>query len=153
MKRALTSIVGLMLMLVALGVSAQAQDLRQLDEFAGTNCEDEMAHLDNFAIQLQQAPTMKGVIIFYGGRVRGRLPKRGEAAARAARLKPYLVDRRGIPAERVTVINGGYAKEWHVELWIIPAEMTPPDPRPTVTAKEMRFRKGKVSPRDYRCRI
>src|ERR1044072_9722543 len=92
MKRALTSIVGLMLMLVALGVSAQAQDLRQLDEFAGTNCEDEMAHLDNFAIQLQQAPTMKGVIIFYGGGVRGRLPKRGEAAARAGRSQPLLGD-------------------------------------------------------------
>jgi hypothetical protein len=68
-------------------------------------------------------------------------------------LKPFLVDRRGIPAERVTVINGGYAKEWHIELWIITAEMTPPDPRPTVPAKKMRFRKGKVQPRDYRCRV
>ncbi|HXI25780.1 MAG TPA: hypothetical protein VNG71_18125, partial [Pyrinomonadaceae bacterium] len=83
--------------------------------------------MDNFAIQLQNEPQSKGVIIFYGGQTfRGRLPKRGEAEARAARLKPYLVQRRGIPAEQIVVINGGYAKEWRASLWIIPPGLSMP---------------------------
>ena len=41
---------------------------RKFDEFGDINCEDEMARLDNFAIQLQNEPCTKGVIIFYGGR-------------------------------------------------------------------------------------
>ena len=112
-------------LVLAFSLTGSASDkLRQFDEFGDINCEDEMARLDNFAIQLQNEPNTKGVMIFYGGRrFRGRLPKRGEAAARAARLKPYLVERRGIPSERVIVIDGGYAEEWHVELWVIPAEV------------------------------
>ena len=67
---------------------------RKFDEFGDINCEDEMARLDNFAIQLQQEPSWRGYIIFYGGRrFRGRLPRVGEAAARAGRMKPYLVNR------------------------------------------------------------
>lgn len=63
------------------------------DSFGDINCEDEMARLDNFAVALQNDPSSKGLIVFYGGRrFRGRLPKRGEAEARAARLKPYLVE-------------------------------------------------------------
>src|SRR5882672_1687920 len=93
--------------------SAPATPISKFDEFGDIRCEDEYARLDNFAIQLQHEPQAKGVIIFYGGKTfRGRLPKRGEAEARAARLKPYLVRRRGIPASQVIVINGGYEEEW-----------------------------------------
>src|SRR5437764_13577164 len=94
--------------------------IRDFDEFGDLKCEDEYARLDNFAIQLQHEPQAKGVIIFYGGRIfRGKLPRRGDATARAARLKPYLVQRRGIK-NQVVVIDGGYAEEWHVELWVVP---------------------------------
>ena len=131
-----------------------ATSSRKFDDFGDVNCEDEMARLDNFAIQLQNEPTMKGVMIFYGGRrFRGRLPKRGEAAARAARLKPYLVERRGISSERVSVIDGGYAEVFHVELWIIPPGATTPSPNPTVPAKEIKFGKGKATARQFRCQI
>src|SRR6266478_4487435 len=101
--------------------SAPMSPIRKFDEFGDIKCEDEYARLDNFAIQLQHEPQAKGVIIFYGGKTfRGKLPKRGEAEARAARLKPYLVRRRGIPTNRVIVINGGYAEEWSAQLWIVP---------------------------------
>jgi hypothetical protein len=128
--------------------------IRKLDEFGDLNCEDEMARLDNFAIHLQNDPSAKGLMIFYGGqRFRGRLPKRGEAAARATRLKPYLVQRRGIPSDQVIVIDGGYAKKWLVELWIIPAGVGLVTPNPTVPANQIKFRKGKAHPRDFRCQI
>lgn len=133
---------------------AAADKMRQFDEFGDINCEDEMARLDNFAVQLQNEPNAKGVMIFYGGRrFRKRLPKQGEAAARAARIKPYLVERRGIPSERVMVIDGGYREEFQVELWVIPADVTPPSPTPTVPAKDIKFQKGKATPRQVKCGI
>gem|GEM_PF-1408510 len=124
------------------------------DRFEDINCEDEMARLDSLTVALQQHPHDRVVIIFYGGRAfRGRLPKRGEAEARAARLKPYLVTRRGIESSRVDVVNGGYQHVWNAELWIVPPGTSAPSPFPTVKADQMKFRKGKAHPRDYRCRI
>jgi hypothetical protein len=134
--------------------SASPAPTRPFDEFGDINCEDEMARLDNFAIQLQNDPSSKGLIVFYGGRrFRGRLPKQGEAEARAARLKPYLVGRRGIPKDQVMVVGWGYTEEWHVQLWIVPRGATIPDRKPTIPAKEIKFRKGKARARDFRCQI
>jgi hypothetical protein len=134
--------------------SAFPPPTRPFDEFGDIKCEDEMARLDNFAISLQNWPGAKGLIVFYGGqRFRGRLPRRGEAAARASRLKPYLVQRRGIPMEQLMVVDWGYTKEWHVQLWIVPPGATIPDREPTITIQQIRFRKGKANPRDFRCRV
>jgi hypothetical protein len=134
--------------------SASQAPISKFDEYGDTNCEDEMAHLDNFAVTLQNGPANKGVIIFYGGRrFRGRLPKRGEAAARAARIQPYLVQRRGIPTDQVVIINGGYREKWQVELWVVPPGASMPAPRPTIPVEKIKFRKGKANPRDYQCGI
>ena len=134
--------------------SASTNPTQKIDEFGDTGCEDEMARLDNFAVSLLGDPARKGVIIFYGGRrSRGQRPKRGEAAARVARLKPYLVGRRGVPADRVTVMNGGYMSKYRVELWIILPGAGLPVPHPTIPAAQIKFRKGRVNPRDYRCRV
>jgi hypothetical protein len=127
---------------------------RKFDEFGDLKCEDEMARLDNFAIQLLHAPRAKGVIIFFGGKTfRGELPKRGEAEARAARLKPYLVRRRGIPKSQIIVINGGYAEEWLAQFWVVPPGARMPSPDSTIQIKGVRFRKGRVNPRSFRCRV
>ena len=144
-----------MVIVVVFGLTGFASSpIRKFDEFGDINCEDEMARLDNFAIHLQNDPSTKGLMIFYGGqRFRGRLPKRGEAAARAARLKPYLVQRRGVPSDQVIVVDGGYAKEWHVEVWIIPAGASLVTPNPIVPANQIKFRKGKARARDFRCQI
>jgi hypothetical protein len=152
------NLIGLAVVIVLLApavfVKGSASEVRKFDEFGDTNCEDEMARLDNFAVSLLGDPASKGLIIFYGGqRFRGRRPKRGEAAARVARLKPYLVGRRGVPADQVTVIDGGYISEYRVELWITPPGASLPAPHPTIPAAQIKFRKGKVNPRDYRCRI
>ena len=143
--------------ILALGVTGSTRPIgptRLFDEFGDIKCEDEMARLDNFAVQLQNDPSSKGLIVFYGGRrFGGQLPKRGEAEARAARLKPYLVERRGIPTDQVMVVGWGYTEEWRVQLWIIPRGASIPDRQTTIPFKEIKFRKGKVNPRDYRCEI
>lgn len=123
------------------------------DDFGDVNCESEMARLDNFAVQLQNEPKSRGVIMFYAGKsARGQWPKRGEAEARIARIKPYLVDRRGVPADQVIVINAGYDTHFHVQLWIVPAGASLPT-RDSPAPKEIRFRKGKPNPRDFRCHV
>ncbi len=134
--------------------SSPTTPIQKFDEFGDIKCEDEMARLDNFALQLQNEPQARGVIIFFGGiTFRGKLPKRGEAEARTARLKPYLVGRRGIPSAQVIVINGGYAKEWLAQLWVVPPGASMPSPDEAARHTKVRFRKGKANPRDYRCRI
>jgi len=147
----------LSLLLVLIGsqtavTSSADQPYTKFDEFGDVNCEDEMARLDNFAIHLLANSQAKGAIIYYGGKTfRGRLPRSRESTARAARLKPYLVMRRGVPADRVIVINGGYAEEWHAELWVVVSSM--PTPNPNNQVKAIKFRKGKAHPRDFRCQI
>jgi hypothetical protein len=113
-----------------------------------------MARLDNLAVTLQNSPNDMAAIIFYGGqRFRGRLPKRGEAAVRAARLKTYLVSRRGIPAERIQLIDGGFMKEWYAQIWLVPPGAEFPKPDPVIPIEKMKFRNGKANPRDFRCQI
>ena len=143
------------------GVTSQAQTssgAREFDKFGSICCEDEKARLDNFAVHLQNEPEAQGYIIFYEGRRysschsrRARIPRRGEAGARAARMKPYLTDARGLDAKRVIIINGGYREEWTAELWIMPKGAEPPKPTPTLEAKDIKFRRGKIAKREYEC--
>lgn len=124
------------------------------DSFGDLNCESEMARLDNLAVTLQNSPNDIAAIIFYGGqRFRGRLPKRGEAGIRAARLKTYLVNRRGIPAKRIELIDGGFTREWYAQIWIVPPGAEMPKPDPMIPIQQIKFRKGKARARDFRCNI
>ena len=128
--------------------------LQKFDDFGDIKCEDEMARLDNVAIQMQNEPNTKAVLVFFGGKTfRGKPPRDGEAAARAARLKPYLVNRRGIAFNRVMVFDGGYADNWHVEVWLVPLDFWFPPPTPKVPDGGIRFRKGTASPREFRCGV
>jgi hypothetical protein len=68
-------------------------------------------------------------------------------------MKPYLVQRRGVPARQVIVTDGGYDEDWHVVLWIVPPGASLPTPEPSIPAEKIKFRKGKASPREYRCEI
>lgn len=106
------------------------------DEFPGINCEDEMAHLDNYAIELQNDPKLYAYVVVYAGRV----SRINEAIARAKRIRLYLVNNRRIKAGRVVLIDGGYRGELEVELWVLPREAKPPIPTPTLTRREVRVR-------------
>jgi hypothetical protein len=140
---------------------SQTSDVaKQIDKFGNVCCEDELARLDNFAVQLQNEPDAQGYIIFYEGRrygycykYRPRIPRRGEAKARVARIKPYLVETRGFDANRIVVINGGYREEWTAELWIVPKGANPPKPTPTLTEKDIKFRRGKIPKGEYGCML
>ncbi len=126
----------------------------KFDEYGDICDEDEMARLDNFATQLQRNPELQAYIIFYGGRCysscgydyprhRPRRPLKGEAEARAARIKPYLVNTRGLDSESIFVISGGHRESWTAELWIVPKGEKPPPPTPTIQPQDVKYRKGR----------
>ena len=98
---------------------------RKFDEYYDIARNDEKARLDNYAIQLQSEPGSQGYIIVYPS----RRARQSEAQARATRISDYLVNSRGIDANRFTITMGAAREDWLVELWIVPAGATPPTPQ------------------------
>lgn len=121
-------------------VTAADQRSRKIDELHGLDWEGAMARLDNFALELNNIPNSIGVIIVYGGQ-RGR---RGEAQAWGKCLTDYIVSRRGINADRIVLVNGGYRESIIVEIWQSVSKEFIPKPAPTVDPKNVKFRKGKI---------
>jgi hypothetical protein len=105
------------------------------DNYGPIPREDEWARLDNFANALWEAPPMRGVLVIYGGR-RGRA---GEAQARGARAKNYLVRVRKIEPWRITVFDGGHREEPTTELGLfaIGGVLITPAATPTVSPDEL----------------
>jgi hypothetical protein len=108
-----------------------------LDEFGNINEEDELARLDHLAIILQEDPRFQVHIVFYGG----RFSQPNEALRRAERAKDYLVKSRGLEADRVLPINGGYRDEVSGEFWLSLRGTEAPANRPTIDPRFVKPRK------------
>ncbi|MDQ3817120.1 MAG: hypothetical protein M3362_05450 [Acidobacteriota bacterium] len=144
----------LSIILLSAGVSSAQinprDTLHPLDTFDDVNCEDEMAHLDNFAVDIQSNPGSVGYVIVYGG----RYGRRGEAMARASRIKDYLVKSRGLDSNRVMAIDGGYREHLAVDLWVLARGIRVPPLTPTVQPKDVKFKRGRIKRSEYRrCEI
>lgn len=127
MRLALYSFLFLFLTSAALqSASAQTENTgaRKFDEFGDLMSSDIMARADNYAIELQNQPTIRGFIIIY--RTRRDLP--GLNHSLAMRIKDYLVNQRGIDNDRVVNVDGGIAENLVQELWLVPPG-TAPTPR------------------------
>jgi len=130
----------------------------KVDEYGQISDEDEMARLDFFSIELKN-PDLVAYVVYYGGRCtpscefdyprcRPHYPRRGEAEKRVARIKPYLINTRGIDEDRIFVVNGGFRESWTAELWLVPKGAPPPPLTPTTNAKDIQYRTGKVTERE-----
>jgi hypothetical protein len=131
--------------------SFAANYTRKFDEYGAINCEDEMARLDNYAIELQNVPTARAVVIVYGGR---RGTRRDEVRARMAYAKYYLTAFRAIDRGRILVFNGGFRESLTTELYVVPAGADAGHsiaPTPTVRPKEVRYKRGRVGSRIRAC--
>jgi hypothetical protein len=104
------------------------------DSYGNIPWEDEEARLDNFAISLQNELQAKGYIMVYVGK--DDLP--GITTRLLERPPNYLVNLRGIDAERLTIINGGYREQRAIELWIVPADALPPAPSNTIEVSRLK---------------
>jgi hypothetical protein len=118
--------------------SALADDARKFDEYGNLPFSDEIARLDNLAIQLQHEPGMIAWYVVYSG----RKICVGEARLRALRAKKYLVQKRGIKADRIRWMDGGYREDLGVDLWVWPRSMGAPTTYPTVDKSEIQIIKN-----------
>ena len=100
------SILATILCLLALS-SAQGQHPSRFDEYGRLPIVDEKARLDNLAIHLQNEPDYVAWLVVYAG----QKTCIGDARKRAVRSRDHLVIRRGIRANRVMWIDGGYREE------------------------------------------
>ena len=100
----------------------------KVDEFGDIRMGDTKARLDNLAIALQNDPTLQVHVVVYGG----RSGPRDQALRRAAVIKGYLLNERGLEPERVITIDGGYRDELSGELWLSPRGTGAPPTRPTI---------------------
>jgi len=101
---------------------AQTNSAIKLDEYGALTTDDEASHLDLFAERLSKEPKLKGQIVAYSG---PRL-ERGYYLRRIYGINNYLINMRGIAADRLTVVDGGYAQEFSTALWLIPDGATSP---------------------------
>ncbi|HYG81792.1 MAG TPA: hypothetical protein VD861_15450 [Pyrinomonadaceae bacterium] len=98
-----------------------------LDRYRSLKFSDEKARLDNFAIAIQQEPTLRGYILVYAGE-----GDRPELRRRAKRIRSYLTNRRGVDAGRFFFVYSGDRKYGpgggYTELWVMPHEVKFPFP-------------------------
>jgi len=106
-------------------VAAMPISITAFDQYGAISWNDEMARLDNFAIQLQNQQNSIGLMV---GVDADGCP--GEAKARAVRAKRYIVEYRGIPWNRVAWRIGGHTSGIRTTLWIVPSGASWPSPDP-----------------------
>ena len=87
--------------------------LDPFDNYGEVSWENETARLDNFAVALEQSPSLIGYIIVYAGKDACF----GDAQRRGLRAKNYLVGYRHIAWDRVIWKDAGYLEEPYVMLY------------------------------------
>jgi hypothetical protein len=164
MKRQLFRL--LILVLFAFSVTAQNKEARQIDEFGRIPCGDFLARMNALFIELQNSPDSKIYVVYYGGRYRRTLGRtngtggynaikleyahRDDGMNWAKSIPLYLSSETAFPVEfrnslkdRIVLLNGGFRENTEVEIWIVPENVEPPKPTPTITEKDVKFRKDK----------
>jgi len=121
--------------LVTAIVTSHAQAVARLvdsynDKIHGS--EAEQWRLEDFMKLLVAEPHSKAYIIAYAGRE----DHPGKSRRYALRAKNYLVESRGIAAERIVTIDGGRREEFVVELWLVPDTAEPPKTKATITVPD-----------------
>lgn len=119
------------------GSQAPAQSIRvvppasKADEFGDLAVDKENERIEAIAGALSQSSDNLYVIAYAG-----RSNVRGYAGTALRRIKAQLATR-GIPANRIGAVDGGFREQPAYELWIVPEGAEPPRPTPTIDRKEI----------------
>ena len=116
MKRIFIAALLLTLMCAHAPARQQPATARMIDSFGEIQWSDLMARLDNFAIELQNEPGARGIVLAYA--VKHKFP--GWPIRRAYASVDYLINTRGIDAARLSAANGGLRDKVGFELWVVP---------------------------------
>ena len=119
--------------LLAMCSATLSQTARKFDEFGDIDASYLIARLDNMAVQIQNEPGSKAFLIVY--RTRRDLP--GLSNRYAHWMRSYLINSRGLPSERIVIVDGGVASCLWQELWIV---MPGAAPKPREDAYDNSYR-------------
>jgi hypothetical protein len=108
-------------------------DYHPYDSFPAGSIEQTYAHLDEFALQVSTQSAFTAYVIAYAGKI----SKRGEAKGLAETARNYLVNKRGIRADKVFAVDGGFRERAEFELHLVPNGTAAPAPKPTLTRCEV----------------
>ena len=106
----------------------------KFDEYSYLSIAKEKERLDKFVAQLRSQPEWLGYVEVYAG----RCTYIREANIRANRVKRYLLER-GIAAQRIVNIDGGYRENFTVDLWMSPRGAPNLPLSPTLKPNEVRI--------------
>jgi|GEM_PF-1223214 len=103
---------------------------RRVDEYGNLRHCDWSARLDNFAVELQNDPSVTGYVVSYNP------PARHSYASRQLKSAHYyLTQSRGLEGLRLVMVDGGVRhdlEEGQTELWLVPRGAEPPVAAPAV---------------------
>jgi len=121
--------------------------VREYQPYAAFSAKAQMIEerLGEFAAQLADNDRLKGFIITYAGKV----ARRGEAKLMAEKARRDLALKLGLPASRITVVDGGFRETAEYELFLVSPEMPSPAPTPTLASSQVRIL-GRRFPRPRR---
>lgn len=94
----------------------------KFDEYGKVGGCDQSARLDNFAVELQNMPNLEGYLVYYG--------PESVSEQTLDIIQNYLVNSRGINAERLKTIYAGPnsdPREPQIQLWVAPSGTPPPE--------------------------
>ena len=118
-------------------------ECRKFDEFPSVAFDDDKARFDNLAIELQNSPDSTAYVIIYAG----KNSRRGQADLLGKRSMDYLIVTRGVGAQRLVFINGGYRDADYIEIWLCPPGAHPPPSTPTVQPGDVQPAQDRTRPR------
>lgn len=87
-----------------------------------------MGALDLLSNALHDDTATTGIIFVYGA----KRDRRGNVERRVTCMENYMIQRRGIPSNRIRVLQGGYRQHATIELWVVPSGLQAPKPTPTL---------------------
>ncbi|MGH9967990.1 MAG: hypothetical protein ACREBG_09195 [Pyrinomonadaceae bacterium] len=119
------------------GSNGDPQSTHKFDQYGDLTITNEQERLDDFVRQLTREVEQIYIIVYAGRRAHI-----GEAQARAARVKDYLVKVRGIDQERIVTVDGGYRERLTVELFGRLKGGATPTASPTVCPSEVKLIAG-----------
>jgi hypothetical protein len=105
---------------------AKPPEARMTDEFRtrGNNCEEGLARLDAFLVELNNDPGANGVIVIYGDTTAS-----GAARIRELQLRRYA-SRRKFDPTRLIFTQGAARESGTTQFWLVPAGAAQPDVEP-----------------------
>ena len=117
----------------------QTDPISRFDLYGDVSADLERERLDAVAAELRRRREADAYLIAYAGKI----AHKGEAGARAACARDYLIKIHHIQADRIREIDGGYRETFEVEVYVEEADGSIPLATPTVRHSAVKISRQK----------